>query len=49
LAEIALVERMRILSRIDRTRGKDLADVYLRRYPQGAARAEAERLIAGAP
>jgi len=49
LAESALVERMRIVSRMDRARGKDLAAVYLRRHPQGAARVEAERLIAGEP
>lgn len=47
LAENAMVERMRLLAASDRTRGASSAREYLRRYPQGFARAEAEALASG--
>lgn len=44
LAESAAVERMRVLATLDRARARDAARQYLSRYPNGFARAEAERL-----
>lgn len=44
LAESAAVERMRVLTTTDRPRAVLAAREYLRRHPQGFARAEAEAL-----
>ncbi|MEO6419142.1 MAG: FecR domain-containing protein [Polyangiaceae bacterium] len=49
LAENAAVERMKLLLADDRPRGVDAATQYLRRYPDGFARAEAKAAIAGNP
>ncbi len=49
LAESAAAERMRLLRSLDPRRGADAAREYLRRYPSGFARAEAEALVGGSP
>lgn len=49
LAESAAVERMRLLGSTDPRRAVDAARAYLRRYPSGFARAEAEGLAGRSP
>lgn len=49
LAESALVERMNLLRGFDPKRGAQAAGEYLRRYPNGFARAEAEVFGADRP
>jgi ferric-dicitrate binding protein FerR (iron transport regulator) len=44
LAESAALERMKLLSGYDRVRASDAARDYLRRYPRGFGRAEAEAI-----
>jgi hypothetical protein len=46
LLESAMVQRMRLLSTLDRPAGVSLAHAYLSRFPAGVARPEAERLTA---
>jgi ferric-dicitrate binding protein FerR (iron transport regulator) len=46
LAESATVERMRLIAKIAPDRGAVAARAYLARYPNGFARAEAEKLAA---
>jgi ferric-dicitrate binding protein FerR (iron transport regulator) len=48
LAESASLERMRLLVVADPSRAAAAARDYLARYPDGAARAEAEAIVAGA-
>jgi hypothetical protein len=48
LAESAAVERMRLLAGADPSRAAAAAREYLAKYPDGAARAEAEAIVAGA-
>lgn len=49
LAEGAAAERMRILAAGDRARGAAAAREYLKHWPRGTARVEAEGLAAGSP
>jgi ferric-dicitrate binding protein FerR (iron transport regulator) len=49
LSESASAERMRVLASSDRSRALGAAREYLRRYPRGFARAEAEAIAAGSP
>jgi hypothetical protein len=46
LAESALVQRMRLLAAGDAAAGAEAATEYLARYPDGAARSEAEQFLA---
>jgi ferric-dicitrate binding protein FerR (iron transport regulator) len=49
LSEAAMAERMRLLGDHDRTAAADAARAYLRRFPGGFARSEAEALAPEAP
>jgi ferric-dicitrate binding protein FerR (iron transport regulator) len=44
-AESAFLERMKLLSGYDKVRAEDAAGDYLRRYPNGSGRADAEALL----
>jgi hypothetical protein len=45
LAESATAERIKILAEVDRARASDAAREYLRKYPSGFARGDAEGLL----
>ena len=45
LSESASIERMRILARIDQARAREAARRYLRAYPFGSARHEAQTIV----
>ncbi len=49
LAENALIERMRLLSRSDKAAAQREAQRYIQRYPSGFARQEAEQISKGSP
>jgi ferric-dicitrate binding protein FerR (iron transport regulator) len=49
LTESALAQRMKLLADSDPFAGAEAATQYLARFPGGFARADAERLVAGAP
>jgi hypothetical protein len=49
LAESAAVERMRVLRDVSAAKAKAAADLYLVKYPNGYARAEAESVAAASP
>lgn len=46
LTESAAVERMKVLEGVDRSAARAAATAYLRRYPRGFGRADAEALLA---
>ncbi len=46
LTESAAVERMKVLEGVDRSAARAAANAYLRRYPRGFGRADAEALLA---
>ncbi len=45
LSESAVVERMKVLESVDRRAARQAATDYLRRYPRGFGRADAEALL----
>jgi TolA-binding protein len=49
LAESAAAQRMKVLSSIDATAGARAAADYLRRFPSGFARGEAQRWLEESP